>query len=153
MRDFCWRALAGALLTLGLVACTTQPPAYQALESRPADATYQRIPLGLTTSQGDTTVIVFLKAFDVGGALGLCGYYLENATSRGSQLVREMFRSPNSLITVGGTPVADTGFILPNRFANSETDARAGCIRTPIGWQPGFLGSPIRLDLSGVRLS
>jgi hypothetical protein len=142
-----WIVVLAALLG----GCASLSP-YDRMGSRPADASYRKLVLSSSSTAGSGSsvdVTLFIKAFDSGGKLGLCGYYL--ASGSGSdyiEMVGDQLSSADSVLSVDSEKVGDLSLL---RWSASERDAVANCVQSKVAWKSSYSGGRIGISTPAVR--
>src|SRR5260221_1877720 len=134
--------IAALAAALALAGCA---PGYESLGFQKPDATYQKIVITQTirgTGGGTNQVPVFIKRFEDGGRLALCGYVLPGGTSVAKELLDAQLRSPDARFTLDSKTVGDLSFIAPTETAYDGLGARANCVRTQTPWADRLKEAP-----------
>jgi hypothetical protein len=137
-----WVAVVVLLALLG--ACTAERTKIVRTESISSD--YTSYAYNLSSPQGDLPHQVFLRPYNDGGMLAVCGYITGSATGSAQDLIEGWWRKAQ--LSLDGHRVG-TGHFLQLR---QPTDLRASCVETPVAWKETFQSVPLRLQANGSEI-
>lgn len=133
-----WVAAAALLALLG--ACTAERTKIVRTESISSD--YSVYAYNLSSPQGNLPHQVFLRPYNDGGMLAVCGYMTGAATGSAQDLIEAWWR--RAALSLNGYRIG-TGHFLQLR---QPGDLRAACVETPVGWKEDFRSVPLRLQVN-----
>jgi hypothetical protein len=133
-----WVAAAAFLALLG--ACTAERTKIVRTESISSD--YTSYAYKLSSPQGELPHQVFLRPYNDGGMLAVCGYIAAMATGSAQDLIEAWWRRAE--LSLNGYRIG-TGHFLQLRQPN---DLRAACVETPVAWKEDFRSGPLRLQVN-----
>lgn len=136
--------VAAAIFLVLLGACTAERTKIVRTESISSD--YTAYAYKLSSTQGDLPHEVFLRPYNDGGMLAVCGYMTGMAAGSAQDMIEAWWRRAE--LSLNGYRIG-TGHFLQLR---QPSDLRASCVETPVAWKEDFRSPPLRLQANGSEV-
>ena len=139
--------LAALLLLTG---CVSHPPITR---SEPLTVSYKRVDLPLSTNSGQYSFPVFIRTFDDGGKLGVCGLALEPGGALVTDIAYAIADDHHSQLILAGSPVSGLSFLRFHNLLTPDSARVANCIRTEQAWTRKYANPQIWASWPPVRVT